>query len=906
MKLKVYLKALPADTLRSIGSHWNLKLPAAADEAAAAEQVLADFLYPRLQSIQYFRGAFDRLTDSEKEILNFVAAHGGVIPFAELMERCNGCGELVTGLHSKGFLFLLESEKGIKKSLVTLPDAYMEFYELPSHLRGYLGELLRSMPSQGRAEMAENILGTESLPDKKHLVIHEVRSRLLNPEFLRGYVDSLAEVERELFHALFERNGTALYRELLDLESLKRFDHSRAEHLNNLINLRGLVFVSAEGQNKYTNLLVIPRDLFHTISTGFKRDLRSPRELDDLGSEDHGAFRPAVVVDNSNSLLRDLVILASAIDSAKLKKLSAGGISRNDLKKLLPVLSAGKSLRYSAFLASFLLAKELLIELNGCWALSNGFHAWLQDARTCYHELAQWWATTQDWFEGAPEGSESESSRGRRNLLDILQLRRLVLEEISALPAGRWILCGHFLETIMPRVEAALSHLATNRKATRLQATISTVLECIIGESLAWLGVVSLGLKKAPLPPSPRKGRNGGSEENDSRKRGTDFVFRKTSLGVAALDSTCFDPRMLPRDVRDESLPVYNGSQMIIVQPNLEIVAPPDLALDKLLLLTRCCFVRNNDVMTTFEISRDSLRGALDRGMRGEEVLKLLKSLSRVDIPRTVQQLIDDCTVRHGEVRLGPAGGFVLVDDPVVLEEIRSSSRLADYIRDAIGDKALLLAPEVNIPRMAKELQNLGLMPRLETETVHATTDERYHLTLTPEEMFHMLASVRLVARLEQELGSDISDGNVEVLARKLNPDTSALPAFGDIKEATAGAYERKFEEAFKARLHEVADKYKTQVSRLVGKTLRGRGPSKYHYKGANPAVEKKDIIALLTFACEHELEVEVLYLRQNDQEAKFSLSPKSFEGGRLYAHCSETDSDSMYAPDRILRAKLL
>lgn len=127
-----------------------------------------------------------------------------------------------------------------------------------------------------------------------------------------------------------------------------------------------------------------------------------------------------------------------------------------------------------------------------------------------------------------------------------------------------------------------------------------------------------------------------------------------------------------------------------------------------------------------------------------------------------------------------------------------------------------------------------------------------------------------------------------------------------DYAEATIQRLQQRFQDALQRRMSEVEDRYKTQVSRLVSKTLSSRGPSKYNYKGRNPAIDQADVRAMLEFAQEYELDVEIQYVKQNDQETRLVISPKSFEGERLYAHCPATDSDGIYSLKRILRARLL
>src|SRR5690606_16147372 len=124
------------------------------------------------------------------------------------------------------------------------------------------------------------------------------------------------------------------------------------------------------------------------------------------------------------------------------------------------------------------------------------------------------------------------------------------------------------------------------------------------------------------------------------------------------------------------------GAQWMIIQPNLEVVAPRDMSLDTIFQLARICLVKNLDVMTTLELSRESLRPVLDRGAEKETIVAFLSGLSRMDLPGSVSQLIDECSTKHGEVRLGSSSGYIIADNNTVLESIWRHPRLTPYIKE--------------------------------------------------------------------------------------------------------------------------------------------------------------------------------------------------------------------------------
>lgn len=917
MKLKSLLKAASAETLQAIGEFWGFGAPAA-DSSAHSErrQHSADYLYPRLQTAQYFRSAFDRLKPREKDLVYFLALNGGELGCNEVIERCfaNSATEFEAGVQQltrKGFVFLEDHRSDIGENLVGLPDCHIEFLQLPPHWKGCLGNLLSKLPIQQLTEIAQSLPGKKTHPKKPHLV-YWIRSQLLDPKLLKEFVESLPEAERHLFSIIVKKKGFCLYRDLLDATESRRYDHQKAEQLNSLLASRGLVFVIAEGQNKYTDLLMIPRDIYYIVSNGFVPDRRSLHDLDVLSTSAEG-FVPSLISNNSNTLLRDLVIFASHVNAQSIKRLTSGAINRNDLRKILAFLSANKPLKYAIFLASFMIDRKLLIEVGDLWKVSENFADWLENPRQCYRDIYEWWLSETGWNEELAEGSPRYSVHPTPTPAHVVELRKLVLQSVATIPREKWALFPAFTKSILPQIETAVAGRMPARGAGQTPPhPLKSTLAAIVAEPLLWLGLVSIGAPRdsrnghagRPRPPHPAAAQAGTAGADGKRDEG--FAFQRTPLGEAVLLGTYLETAKLPEDQTQlpDGVCGYDCHEFI-VQPNLEVIAPPDLALARLYFLSQFCVVRNMDVVTTLEITRDSLRGAMDGGLGSGEILGFLQEACRVELPATVRHLIDECSNKHGEACLGLAGGYIRAEEPMVIETIRSNAKLAPFIKDTVSENVLLLAPNADLTKLAREIRQLSLMPRIESELVHATTDERFHLTLTSEELCDLLAAINLVCVFEKELNADISSGKAEALAQKLKPEIGNLQAISRFATATIKSFEKRLRAALTKITDDIAEKYKNQVSRLVSKNMSGRALSKYNFRGQNPAVERDDIMQLLTFAREYELEAEILYIRQNDQEVRLLVTPKSFEGERLYAYCLQTDTDSMYSLQRILRARL-
>ena len=147
MKLKSTLRALDVDELRGIQEFWQL--PEGPADDAADKETWVDHLYPRLQSSAAFRRGMDRLEEEERDLLTFLAIHGGSMEEKELRKRSfpgdrSGMLELVQGLAKRGFLWI-DRWKDVegKPRLFGIPEPFLRFIELPHFWSDYLGNQLR-------------------------------------------------------------------------------------------------------------------------------------------------------------------------------------------------------------------------------------------------------------------------------------------------------------------------------------------------------------------------------------------------------------------------------------------------------------------------------------------------------------------------------------------------------------------------------------------------------------------------------------------------------------------------------------------------------------------------------------------------------------------------------------------
>lgn len=917
MKLKSILRNLPFDHLEAILAFWGIHQPDFAPDQEENERRdrLAEHLYPRLQMSQYFMPAFEKLGSQEKDLVYFLAIHGGDLRYGEARERVFGDDKAamkaqIERLSHVGFVFLDDlAEEGIKETLVGVPEPYLRYIPLPAHWQGYLGYFLQGLPVVQLKQIARSGLGLKIDSVRKNYLIYRIRADLLDPAKLRRRISRLSPPERETFRNLLDRRGVCIYRDLLDTGFQKRYDHSKAEHVNSLLSQSGLLFTAAIGDNKYNNLLMIPRDIYHIVHHSYRPDHRTLRELDTI-SHIGRSQQPSHILDNSNNLLRDLVIFAAYVNRNTVRKLSTGGVGKNDLKKIVPILSAHKTPKYAAFLALFLINRKFLVDVSKAWRVNQTFLRWLADARQCYLDLFQFWLETNLWNEEYLNGDTKHTDTSPTGLVNTPEMRKLILDNIASIPTPSWIQFGAFAENISPQVEMSIPRREGGSGHDKWSRPNRAIFESVVGETLYWMGLVSLGLYDLKdiatignQPPLASDGR--GQRKRRGLRSWRPFLFQLTPLGRFILDGPYTEPKKLFQGRDDTILPLRCVAQHFVVQPNLEVITPPDLDLHTFYRLNEFCDIKAVDVMSTLVITRDSLREGMDKGLRGEDVLQFLAEHSQQEVPETVRHLIRECSDKHGELELGATSGYIRVADRILLEELRSNRRIQPAIKEVIGDNVILLRENLDVRKLARELQRLGFMPRLEMiGSREAGKDASYQFTLGQEELYTLLAVLNYCLLVEEEIGLSLTGDKIPALLERLRPEGPGAFNVLQFSESIGREFAKKFQAALRKKFEEIQAKYKRQVSRLV--SVLPSEPARGMFQGPNPASEREDMLEMADFAAEQEVPIEIVYRRPNREPLVEKVVPKKIVGDRIYAFSEKRRRLRSYHLERIRQIRLL
>jgi hypothetical protein len=285
------------------------------------------------------------------------------------------------------------------------------------------------------------------------------------------------------------------------------------------------------------------------------------------------------------------------------------------------------------------------------------------------------------------------------------------------------------------REQTHLERSATDQRRRKLLNSILTVKP---GEAIQ-LKLLYDGL--AYFSPSAFLPNSDFGESRDEIRRGIEtlsanylYRFGITEISDAGNGNVLVRPtsdahmlmrRALGLEERSPDIPVDENTYdtNIVVQPNLEIVVNQHI--HPLILLTLCEFsrIQSNQQAIVLKISRDSIRGALDAGMSGEQIIAFLEKHSVSGVPQNLRYTIGETADKYGLIRLGTCECYFVVKDEQLMQEIRANPKLSEYLTANLSKDVAVLEKD-RYSSFLKDLRKAGYLPVDETETAVPMADK--------------------------------------------------------------------------------------------------------------------------------------------------------------------------------------
>ena len=146
----------------------------------------------------------------------------------------------------------------------------------------------------------------------------------------------------------------------------------------------------------------------------------------------------------------------------------------------------------------------------------------------------------------------------------------------------------------------------------------------------------------------------------------------------------------------------------LTVQPNGDVVVPPDASVHALVHLSCGARPSKLDTVSTFTLDRRALMRLADAGMDVTQWGQLLEQWTGVALPGTVAELLGDVARRHGELTVVPAGAVLVADDPVRMAELLAYPKVARAVLMRASDTVVVLGPGVDLTALLEDLGDRG------------------------------------------------------------------------------------------------------------------------------------------------------------------------------------------------------
>lgn len=365
------------------------------------------------------------------------------------------------------------------------------------------------------------------------------------------------------------------------------------------------------------------------------------------------------------------------------------------------------------------------------------------------------------------------------------------------------------------------------------------------------------------------------------------------------------------------------GSARFLVAGDLTVVAPGGLAPDVEGRLAVLAERETGGGAATWRITEASLRGALDEGLSGDQVLAFLREHSDTPLPQAIEYLVEEATRRHGRLRVGAAGTYLRGEPALVTQMVRSAAGRRLALRELAPGVAVTSRPQ---RELLAELRRAGEAPVAEDADGSPRSEARRAVRHSPRTALDRLAEQRgeprsqpaadpaeVVARLRATGGP--APRRAAASARPGSPDgarpeeqrrtaagRAGHPAATG-QAVAAGHPAATGQAAYGGRPAARGQATGTTVARGGAQATGGDAPAGDDAVDAT-VTAPAEIAALCKRAAEAQSAVELSYRRRDGVETIRVVEPRLLRAGLVTAWCRLRQAERTFDLSRILWAR--
>jgi hypothetical protein len=604
-----------------------------------------------------------------RELLYRIAEAKGVLVASALPPA-------VEPLVARGIVFVRGAQRGVE---LLLPIAFM------LQLRSWEGEDprgVRALLSQVSQEVAGSIaghyLGRPATPPMA-LALEPAWEVLTHGSKLQRELEELAPLERKLLAAVDTVGGEVETDELLDLER----EPLRLRGATGATPSRRGVGFALERRGYlipiHPNRHIIPSEVATIVGAARRAERETQRhEIKNFVLADDHAPRRARFAEDPAALA---LAMALTVRDPSLELRTDIGTPRSLIGKLSTRF--GKDPERVAFIAALSRAVGLWDPSAVSVASPPGSH----DVVALGRALFEAWRRGGAWDEARPDGEVMRVAHGTREASAVGSVRDLVIEALQELGDGRWVpweaIAGYVRSDSRAPGLARLIQRWAQRAAVEA-TTPAEIARRIAFDSLHALGVVDIG--------------DAESDEPDSLGP----TLRITPRGRAFLSDGTSSAG--PKSSSDQSR--FMDNQALRIGPLTKTGH----------VLSLSPFVEIGAVTGTLDvlITAQTLALALGAGFEADVIQARIEQVAA--LPDPIARTLAQASAVVGRAEFVITSGFLWVEDPEVRELLRTRRQTQDLFIDPSPPAGLLLAPGVDIERLARRCRSLGVEVVVEGE----------------------------------------------------------------------------------------------------------------------------------------------------------------------------------------------
>ncbi len=676
MKLRTALTQYPFSTLCQLARDVGI------DPGGSNKTFLADELCRLLPDPERIAKRLSALSPEQRAMVQTLAAEGGDLLETEAVEKfANG---FLPRLHAQlsdltGLVFRDVHTLGDSDVLIGIPESLLKSIPISDADQGRLLVILKPI-SVGLLRAFADQIGLNLSDTRKPIVSNAIRDALLDIKTLRTYLDDTLSEDRRAILDLFLPANAITRSEIAD-----KLGESAVRELEDMLWKMPIFYAPNRNLHAPDAAICLASDLCAALSKiAQSQGGQLESSLDTLLET---STTPTAIRENTAFLIRDLTTLLGIITQRLPRRLKHGGISKTDLRDTNKYCHIQGDPGYIEFLTLFAETTGLIKPHDTVWHTVSDAGTRTGQIIDIRKACFEFWFHSKRWNEWSSDRTKATSAR-----MQVLKnIRGEIVQSLRHCPTDTWMTYPSYYQ-FLTRLSEPFRHFAKDPSYTG--TTADELLRRTITGALTWMGVVRVG--NFPNFSTPLQ-------------HSKQAVFQITPAGYALLHD-------MHDDALTKQIPLQNSEAKFVVQPNFEVLSPPDLPCEHYLKL--CVFgdLKTQDVMACFHLSRDSLRRAFARGLSGDEIRAFLAQHSASGLPHMVETLIAECDDKYGEIEIHPATGRVKTATRELLDELYAQPRIAQALDDRISPTIAALNNEANSESLIQILQQQGYLPHLSRE----------------------------------------------------------------------------------------------------------------------------------------------------------------------------------------------